>query len=147
MWTTATLNETNTLAGFATAFDALGGFTLTEKHNLSGFITCHYDFHWKSAAVNAQVFGRWGLIVVEDDAMAAGVLPEAIQDSDAPWLHNQHFHWDESSLTERFVHGQMKAKRRIGIKETLMFQVQVNASSNSSVDWGIGMRILLQRNR
>jgi len=147
MWTTATLDEATLAAGGQTIVDMLGGFTLTEKHNISGVITIHYAFYFRANIPNTNVHGRWGIIVVEDDALAVNQVPEPALDGDAPWLINKHY-MVESTIDEHRVHeGQVKARRRIAIKQTLAFVVDNDAASDSSLDFAIATRPLLQRGR
>ena len=67
----------------------LGGMSLTEKHNISGFILARVYFKYSGASVNADVFGAFGIIQVEDDALSVLQVPEPFTDGDAPWaLHH-----------------------------------------------------------
>ena len=147
MWTTATLNEASPGPGGQQITDLLGGFTLTEKHNISGVVTIHWDLSLRATTPGQNIHGRFGMIVVEDDALAASAVPEAVTDGDAPWLLNRFWNFLSSADESKYLSGQVKARRRIGIKETLAFIFESDSTSDGSVDMAFGMRVLLQRGR
>ena len=147
MWTTVSLSETNTGPGNSVAFDALGGFTLTEKHNLSGFIRAQVYFKYAGSSINLDSFGAFGLIVVEDDAMAVPQVPDPFTDGDAPWMLHQYFHWAEPTVIFRELTPFTRSRRRVAIKETVSFVLDVAPASDTSLNWNIYIRLLLQRGR
>jgi len=145
-WTTATLNEFNTAAGGQTAFDALGGFTQAEKHSLAKVLRVHLEFHYHSTVDSSSSFGRFGLIVENDDAIAAGAHLDPILDSDANWLVNHDFEHLSSGVgvPQRNISLDVKAQRLIPLKRSLEFILDVSASSNATLNWAVAMRILLE---
>ena len=96
MWTTVSLSEVSTAIGAQTAFDVLGGFTLTEKHNISGVITVHGIYSYAGGSAGVETFGALGLIIAEDDALAVPEVPEPFTDGDAPWFLHRYWHWREA---------------------------------------------------
>ena len=148
MWTTATLHEQLTAVGGQSTFDALGGFSLTEKHNITGVIRVHFNFIHRAGTLGSSVQGAFGLIIVEDDAMAVPQVPEPFNgDGDAPWQTHQFYHSESNVDESQRIIGDSRSRRRIGLKQTLAFVLDVATGSNDSVEWGIGLRILLQRRR
>ena len=144
-WTTATLNEFNTGIGGQTAFDTLGGFTQAEKLGIAKVIRVHLRFNYVNATLNSQAFGRYGLIVENDDAVAAGAHLDPIGDGDGPWLINDFYHADQSVAGDQFEQQHdLKAQRLIKPKFSLEFVLDVDSASNGSLNWNVGMRILLE---
>jgi len=145
MWTTAALLNQNTAASGQVGIDILGGFTLTEKHNISGLVTIHYRFMYRSNTQAANTDGAFGVSVVEDDALAAAQFPEPLSDGDASWPVHHFFQHEQASADTKTIEGQSKARRRIPIKQSIAFVLDI--SSAGSVQWGIQLRVLLQRGR
>ena len=134
------------MVGNQSGFDVLGGFTLTEKHNISGFITAHVTFAFRGT-VNVNTYGAFGIIQMEDDALAVAQFPEPFSDGDSPWALHQFFHWNESTNLQRTMQLQTKARRRIGVKNTMAFVLDNAPNSDSSLIWSVYIRLLLQRGR
>jgi len=146
MWTSATLINQSTVAGAVLHFDALGAFTLTEKHNITGLVRAHMHLIYKGATTNNPISFAAGLIVADDDAIAAGAVSDPFTDADASWaLHTLGL---DESITDDTQHIRMdsKSRRRIPIKKSLDFGFEVQAAT-STVEWGVSLRLLLQRGR
>jgi len=147
-WSTATLNEFNTGIGGQTAFDILGGFTQAEKdQTIKKIVRIHFRFYYKSQVANLSVFGRYGAIVENDDAFAAGSHLDPILDADGPWLINDHYHYENAAVgaeSQQITEHDVKAQRLIKPKFTLAFIIDVNGGSNTGLDWGVGMRFLYE---
>ena len=146
MWTTASVSEVLLAVGGQTVLDLLGGFTLTEKHNISGMITAHVLFAFRGS-VNVNTYGAMGLIAAEDDALAVPQVPEPFTDGDAPWALHQYFHWNEAAATQRTIQVQTRSRRKIGVKNSIAFVVDNASSSDSNLVWSAYIRVLLQRGR
>ena len=147
MWTSATLGDQNSVAGSTTIFDALGGFSLTEKHNITGVIRVILSLSYRASVVGQLVEGAFGLIVVDDDALAVPQVNDPFLDADASWLAHSFYHDERSSDESQLMQRDFRARRKIGIKESLAFNFEVGFANSGSVEWTVAMRILLQRNR
>ena len=147
MWTTVSASEQNTAPGGQSAFDVLGGFTLTEKHNISGFILANVHFNYSNVVANSDAFGAFGLIVVEDDALTVPQVPEPFTDGDAPWMLHQYYHDNKDVIRQSYLEPSTRARRRIAIKESIAFVLDVAAGSDNSLNWSVYIRLLLQRGR
>ena len=146
MWTSGTLENQTTAANVNVGFDALGAFTLTEKHNISGLVTVHYEVMVRAATIGDIAGGAFGLIVAEDDAIAAASFPEPIGDVEGPWAVHRLFQLKRNDDVSEYLGGQGKSRRNIPIKHSLLFCFQTNTGGNT-VEWSVHMRILLQRGR
>jgi len=147
-WGTATLNAFSTGIGGQTAFDVLGGFTQAEKdQNIKKIVRLYLRFYYKGAVANVAVFGRYGVIIENDDAFAAGSHLDPILDSDGPWLVNEHFHYENTAIgaeAQQVQNLDVRAQRLIKPKFTLAFILDVNTSANTNLDWGVAMRFLYE---
>ena len=147
MWTSATLHEQAQAPGTVITFDALGGFTLTEKHNISGLIAVHYHFIHQPLTSNASYQGAVGLQVVGDDALALPVVNDPFTQAAGNWPMHLFFAGERNSDQSVQERGMQKSARRIGIDESLAFSVEVDSGANSNVEWGVSLRLLLRRGR
>ena len=145
-WTSGNLLEQTDVAGSQTVFDLLGGFTLTEKHNITGLVTIYYTLTYRATSPGVAIDGAMGVAVLEDDAIAASVFPEPLSDSDHPWAVHHFWSFLSSADESARLVGQGRSRRKIGVKESLGFSLEISGASGS-VDWGIQTRILLQRGR
>ena len=127
-------------------FDALGGFTLTEKHNISGVIRIILRLSLRASTAGSFVEGAFGLLVIDDDALAVPQLSDPFLDADASWVLHSFYHDERSSDESQLVTLDNRSRRRIPVKKSLAFAFDVSSASNS-VEWTVSMRILLQRNR
>ena len=128
-------------------FDALGGFTLTEKHNITGVLAVHGLFSYTGSIDAVESYGAFGLIPVEDDAMSVLQVPEPFADGDAPWMVHHFFEARQKSSEVKELRFHGKARRRISIKNSLAFVLDVDSFSDGAIAWSIFLRILLQRGR
>ena len=104
----------------------------------------HLKIFYKNTSINSPSFGRYGLIVENDDAIAAGAHLDPIADSDGPWLHNDFIHADQGDLKSFQDQVDIRAHRLIKPKFSLEFVLDIDSASNSTMDWGVGMRVLLE---
>ena len=146
MWTSATLADQNDVAGSTTVFDALGGFTTTEKHNITGVVRVIARLSFRSSTAGQLSEGAFGLILASDDAIAIPQVNDPFLDADSGWMMHSFFHDERSSDESQLVTLDNRARRRIPIKYSLAFALDVSAASGS-VEWTVSMRILLQRGR
>ena len=144
-WTTATLNAQSSNVGTEVAFDALGALTVADKNEIRRVVTVHFDFDYSSDAATQHVFGRFGLIVVSDDAMAVPQVPDPVGDADASWMMNHHYHTEaDNSDPPRVIRDHVKVSRLIPPKYTLAFVLEVTAGGVGALHWSVGMRLLLE---
>ena len=147
MWTTASLSEQTVAPGAQSAFDVLGGFTLTEKHNISGIIAVHGIFNYLGLTNTVETYGAFGLTIAEDDALAIPQVPEPFTDGDASWLVHHYFEWEDVSQITKSIVINGRSRRRIPIKQSVAFVVDNAAGSDASLQYGVYLRMLLQRAR
>ena len=124
-------------------FDILGGLSVGEKMEIRRVKVVHLDFKYASNTGGSHVHGGIGIALHDDDAIAALSFLEPIQDADASWMMNRHW-MTEKSADETRITMELKAGRLIPPKYSLAFVLQSNASSQTSVHWGVFMRILLE---
>ncbi len=146
MWTSATLSDQSDVQGSVTVFDALGGFTSTEKHNISGVVRIITKFIWRAATAAQLAEGAFGLILLDDDAMAVPAVSDPFLEAQSPWVMHSFYGMESAEDTSRTIDLDNKARRRIPIRKTLAFSMEISAVSGS-VEWSVYMRILLQRGR
>ena len=142
-WITATLAEAFTASGAQVIFDFLGGLTQAEKLEIRKVVRIHFNFMYRANTDGLHVHGRFGLIVVTDDALAVNESPEPIQDSDASWLLNE-FYSSERGDQEHEISRDIRAQRVIPAGSSLAFVLQSDTASDDSVHWSTGSRILLE---
>ncbi len=147
-WITATLNEQITGVGSVVFFDALGNLTLIEKNEVRRVLRAHVRFYYKNNVANAQAFGRYGLIVQNDDAIASGTsagLLTPINDSGASWMLNDHFYADSNVIGPMTrVDTDARAGRLINPGFSLLFALETSVAANDAVAWAVAMRILVE---
>ena len=81
------------------------------------------------------MFGRWGIGVESDDAIAAGVTPDPTGDDEFAWMMNQHFYLDRASLAERRHEVDIRSSRRFsGAASSLFMKLENDAASNGSLE-------------
>ena len=123
--------------------DLFAGFTLADKRIVKTIIRMLIHFVYKNPTANVQTFGRWGIHQMTDDALAAGAVPDPLGDFTAGWMVNEHFHTDESTLTDNHRYLDIRSKRRLeGDRNTIGFVIESDPASNGGVDWAYGIRIL-----
>ena len=129
-------------------FDVLGGLSVAEKNEIRRVLTVHGRFSYAAATGGSHTFGRYGLIVVNDDAIAVGAvasLPNPIGDSDSSWMWNDHFHTEMASTVQSKDDAfQAKASRLIPLGFSLLFALEVSSAAATSVHWSVAMRVLLE---
>jgi len=146
-WITSTLNAQLDAAGTLTSFDALGSLLISEKNEIRKVVTVHGRFNYSSDVGGQHVFGRFGLIVVTDDAMATGggALPDPDIDTASPWYWNDAYATETDNLaTERELRFALRTQRLIPAEYTLAFSMKVNPGVTATVHWNVGLRILLE---
>ena len=145
-WLGATLAAQLDPAGTTTTFDALGGMTTAEKDQVDQVVRVHLAFDYSSDSAN-HVFGRFGLVVVTDNALAIGSssVPNPISDVDDRWLTNMFFA-DEIAETVgvNWIPVDVRVRRNILNGHSLMFSMAIDAASTANTHWSVGMRILLR---
>ena len=142
-WGQSDLNEQSTNAGSSTVDDLLTTMDVAQKRRVASILRILIDFHYSSVTANAQIFGRFGLVVVHDDAMAASALPDPLTDDESSWMINQHFHHDQPDLNEKVEHYDLRSRRRFPSDlYTVALILQNSVSSNAAMEWGMGLRYL-----
>ena len=139
-WLNSTLINQTTVVGGVTTFDLLGGLTVAEKRNVARVDRCFGDFMFRGQNANTALAGRFGLIVVTDDAMAALVVPDPLNDDESSWYWNQVLLWDEPTVEYARVRMDAKTRRRIPQSSTMAFVCEVTAGQ--TMDWHVGLRLL-----
>ena len=91
--------------------------------------------------------GAIGLHVVGDDAMAVPAVNDPFSQAGGDWAMHQFFENEQATDDSKLIVGTQRARRRIGIDFSLAFVFENAAGSDDTVEWGISMRLLLQRNR
>jgi len=147
VWTTAAVFNTSTAVGGETVFDVLGGFTLTEKHNISGLIRIHYRLVHRSATAGLSHSGAMGVGVVQDDALALANVNDPFTQGAGSWPMHRFFMDERVDAVSGVVEGDSRVRRRIPIDASLFFALEVNSASAAPVEWSVSLRVLLQRGR
>ena len=142
-WTTVTLLNQNVAAGVNSAVDALGLFTVGEKRQIHGIERCVLDIAFSGFAANNNVAGRWAMVQVTDDAMAAGAVPDPFGEPTAGWVFNEALLWDDADLNLHHLHFDLRTRRRLdGARNTFALMVENSASSSASLQYYSSARIL-----
>ena len=146
-WITFTLNAQLDVAATLTSADALGALTVAEKNEIGKVLRIHGMFEYSAEVGGSHVFGRFGLIVVTDDAMATGggALPDAGIDTGSPWMMTHPFSTEADNLAiPREIPLDVKVKRRIPQQYTLAFSHKVDPAATTALHWSVSMRLLLE---
>jgi len=137
-----TLNSQGVTGTAETIVDALGQFTIDAKDKIHSILRIVGQFQYRINAVNAEIGGRFGFIVVSDDALAANAVPDPATDSESDWMLNMVYYADDSTLRMHQIDFDNRSARRLpGGEHTLAFVIEGNIATNT-VNWGIGARIL-----
>jgi len=144
-WTTATLNAQILGPSNQTFFDALGGLTLADKNEIRRVVRVHLSFGYSSDVGGNHVFGRFGLIVANDDAIVAGAVPDPVNDSGDSWMMNDIFHTEIDNLQQKQeIKHDIRASRLIPSGKSLVFVLDTDAAQVGNLHWHVGMRLLLE---
>ena len=146
-WTSMTLYEQSDAPGAQTIVDALGSFTVAEKRDVRSLIRLVFKYTFHQISANSEIQGRFGFHVITDDALAAGVVPEPLGDSESSWWANESYFADRPEVGFRdVVERDIRTGRRLpGELSTLAFIHDNNVASGGSVGWSIAARILYTR--
>ena len=146
-WITITINAQLTGANLFNQVDALGAMTVAEKLEISKVVRVHFELNYSSDVGGSHTFGRFGLIIANDDAIAAGTgsLPDPIGDSDQSWMLNEHFASEQDQLVAtRTIARDIRAQRLVKPGTSLAFILHVNSGASASLHWNMGMRLLIE---
>ena len=142
-WVNATLAENSVVAGAISTSDLLSGLSQEEKVDVGTILTVHWQFTMGQGSSNAENHGRWGMMIVTQDAFIGGQIPEPLGDHQANWYWNEAYFLDEPDLRERQFRGQARTKRRLPSGEhTLAFAIESASGSSGTLKFGVGFRIL-----
>ena len=121
----------------------LGFFTQALKSRVYGIVRVHVQLRYRGQAINAEVYGRYGLHIVTDDALAGGSLPDPRGDSESSWMLNKHFVWDHPTLDQPELEvTDVKAQRRLPNRSTLLFSLE-NGHASNAMHYAYGIRLLV----
>ena len=122
----------------------LGGLSIQEKSRVGTVLRLVGDIYAHNVTANAQSFGRWGIHLLTDDAMAAGTVLEPLTDHQADWMWNEHIYADSSTVAlDPFRKPlDIRSKRRIPNLFTLAFVMEISSAANGALDWALGLRVL-----
>ena len=123
--------------------DLLAGLTQAEKVDVGTVLAVHIQATLGQSTANAEVTGRWGLIVQTQDGFAAGASPEPLEDHQANWYWNEAYFIDRPDVEEIRFERSLKTKRRLPSAEhTLIFSIESGAGSAGVLKYGFGFRLL-----
>ena len=141
-WLNSSLLTQNLVAGGITSFDLLGGLTLAEKRNVARVDRLFGEIQFRAVSANFGILARLGAIVVSDDAMALGNVPDPFSDDESSWYFNQILLWDEPTVEYHRVQFDARTRRRIPQGYTLTMALENSSASLTSMDWMLGARLL-----
>ena len=124
--------------------DLLDGLSLLEKSRVATILRIIGRIYCHNTTVNAQAFGRWGIHLLSDDAMAVPAVLEPIEDHKASWMWNDRWFNDSGEIgRDPYIKEfDMRAGRRIPNLFTLAFVIQSSAASNGGAFLSAGFRLL-----
>jgi len=124
-------------------FDALGGFTVREKDRIARIERLIGAVSTSAVTSGARYSGAFGFHIVTDDALAAVAVPDPIGDEDSAWYWHQEFHSRNVDFERMHQPFDTKTKRVLNSsKMTLMFALNVDGVSDSTVQWEVYFRLL-----
>ena len=141
-WLNSTVIDQTTAVGAETTLDLLGGLTFAEKRIVARVEVVFGSIHFRSIAANATILGRYGIIVVGDDALAAGALPDPFGDDESSWMWNRELLWDRTDLEHTILEIRTRTRRLIPQGSTLAFVLENSALSANTMGWNLGLRLL-----
>ena len=144
VWTSLTLTNQSIGVGAQTLTDALGAFTLAEKQQIMNIKRVVGTFRVRSASAGSIATGRYGLVKVTDDALAASAVPDPLGDLESDWLLNHHFYQEEGQNIPFSREIDNKSGRTLrGFGQTLAWVLDNSSGSTASIVYAIGLRFLL----
>jgi len=124
-------NATLTDGGLLTA-DLLGALTLVEKNDVRSVVRVIWSFFVRSATAGNRASGRFGMIVVTDDAMAASAVPDPLGDPLDAWYLNTGFFQEDAANVPVEQRGDLRSARRLlGDGQTIAFVAESDLGSSS----------------
>ena len=142
-WTNATLASTALAAGTQAQTDLLGAFTVGEKFNIGKILRVFGEVHFRGQSANVNLAGRFGLAIITDDSLAAGVVPDALGDEAFGWYWNAPMLWDRPDLEfQKSIVDARTQRKLIGDASTLILMIENNSIA---MDYMFGLRILYQK--
>ena len=145
-WTTATLNQQSTAASNLVFFDVLGGLTLGEKHEIDKVVAVHGRFTYAADAGTLHAFGKYGLIVQNDDVIAVGGagITDPVSDGDASWMWHDSYETEIDNAVGHQEHQfSPRSTRNIPKKFSLIFALETGAGGTNT-HWSVALRVLLR---
>ena len=146
-WAQIGLSEQQTAANGQVIQDVLTGLSVAEKRAVHSVLRVILDFGWSATGANFAVNARIGLVVVHDDALAAGAVPDPFGDEAAGWMLNQWVSVDGAASADfRHITRDLRAGRVLpGEFSTLAFVLDAASSNDSSMNWSLGLRVLYSK--
>ncbi len=143
-WTNVRLSEATVAIGGVSEFDVLGGFTETEKARVAVILRAYGEVTINSVSANNTVHGAFGLTVVNDEAMAASVLPDPLGDENDPWYWHREFNQRYSDIRTEKYPFDARTQRRVPIGSTLMFALDLSGAADGSILYSVNIRVLFR---
>ena len=142
LWHSATIDNQTTNTGSQTILDVLAGLQGFDKGDIRRIIRCILTFSVRSSAAGSLVNGRFGLVVVTNDAFTAAAVPDPAGDLSASWLVNTHYYQEDAANVPVDRPADLRASRLLpGALRTLVFVLDAGGTANSV--WNLGLRVLL----
>ena len=101
------------------------------------------DVRLNSTSATLSAEGIWGVIMVDGDSVAAGVLPDPILDPEAMWMHWQRRVYLLASDSQQNQHFSIWAMRKFGGNDWNALFILDNDDLMETIEFALGWRILI----
>ena len=146
-WTSSTLFNGTVGDGSQSVVDGLGGLTVAEKRDVRTILRTIGTLYVRATSAGSLVTGRFGLIKVTDDAMAAGVLPDPVGDTESSWLYNTMYRQEDAANVPVRYDFDLKGRRRLmGDGQTIGIIIESSTTSVGEATYSFGIRFLYSMN-
>ncbi len=144
VWNSATVFNITLADGAESVSDLFGGLTTAEKNDVGTVLRVIGSFDVRSATAGNIASGRFGLVLVTDDALAGTTVPDPLQDVASSWLLNRSFFQEDAANVPRTYEFDVRSQRRLpGNEYTIAIVVQSDVGSTvGSLNFGFAMRVL-----
>ena len=116
---------------------------MAEKEKVDTILRTIWTFNVRCSAAGFRCFGRFGLVQVTDDALAAGAVPDPLGDTQSAWMLNFKFFQEEADNRHIYYEGDLKAKRKLrGLGQSIAIVMESDAASTATAVVSFGIRTL-----
>ena len=142
-WVNSSLGSGTVADGGSAVIDVLGGLTLIEKQQVGTILRTLWTVSVRSSTAGNLAFGRFGLIRVTDDAMAASSVPTPLSDHLSSWMLNNTYRQEDAANVPREYSGDLRSQRRLeGFEQTIAFAIESDPASVGNAIYSFGFRFL-----